>query len=191
MNPSNLLATLMSTQLLARISSLRFRMLDDHLLRKRVHPELVGISRFFIEFLYFGMKEARACLFVVLFFTAVFSIPREGLWGVPRYDVLLLVALLIQAWMVCVKLETIDELKAITIFHVAGFALEVFKTSSEIQSWAYPDFAYTKLLGVPLFSVVVKLNWPQFLIHSNIVVPIYSALGRHYIDAVETSCNTQ
>ena len=86
MNPSNLLATLMSTQLLARISSLRFRMLDDHLLRKRVHPELVGISRFFIEFLYFGMKEARACLFVVLFFTAVFSIPREGLWGVPRYD---------------------------------------------------------------------------------------------------------
>lgn len=33
-----------------------------------------------------------------------------------------------------------------------GFALEVFKTSSGIQSWSYPDFAYTKVFGVPLFS---------------------------------------
>ena len=38
------------------------------------------------------------------------------------------------------------------MFHVVGFALEAFKTSGAIQSWAYPDFAYTKLLGVPLFS---------------------------------------
>lgn len=142
----------MSAQILARILSLRLRVLDDHLLRKRVHPELAGISRFFVEFLYFGIKEARACLFVGLFFTAVFLVPRGGLWGLPRYDVLLVVALAIQAWMVWVKLETIDEIKAITIFHIVGFALEVFKTSSGIRSWAYPDFAYTKLFGVPLFS---------------------------------------
>src|SRR5262249_11577376 len=38
------------------------------------------------------------------------------------------------------------------LFHLLGFALEVFKTSSGIQSWSYPDFAYTKLFGVPLFS---------------------------------------
>jgi uncharacterized membrane protein YoaT (DUF817 family) len=54
--------------------------------------------------------------------------------------------------MVWAKLETWDELKAISLFHVIGFALEVFKTSSGIRSWSYPDFAYTKLLGVPLFS---------------------------------------
>jgi uncharacterized membrane protein YoaT (DUF817 family) len=30
--------------------------------------------------------------------------------------------------------------------------LEAFKTSSGIQSWTYPDFAYTKICGVPLFS---------------------------------------
>jgi uncharacterized membrane protein YoaT (DUF817 family) len=142
----------MSVQVFARISSLRLRRLDEHLLCKRIHPELSGISRFFMEFLYFGMKEARACLFVGLFFAAVFSVPRGGLLGVPRYDVLLLVALAIQAWMVWAKLETVDELKAIAIFHVVGFALEVFKTSSGIKSWAYPDFAYTKLFGVPLFS---------------------------------------
>jgi uncharacterized membrane protein YoaT (DUF817 family) len=66
--------------------------------------------------------------------------------------VLLVIALGIQAWMLWSGRETIDELKAITLFHVLGFALEVFKTSSGIRSWAYPDFAYTKVLGVPLFA---------------------------------------
>lgn len=142
----------MSVKVSARFSSLRLGVLDEHLLRKRIHPELSGICRFFMEFFYFGIKEARACLFVGLFFAAVICVPRGGVWGIPRYDVLLLVALAIQAWMVWGKLETVDELKAITIFHVVGFALEVFKTSNGIKSWAYPDFAYTKLFGVPLFS---------------------------------------
>lgn len=128
------------------------RALDDHLLNLAVRPELSGMPRFAMEFLYFGVKQARACLFVGLFFAAVFSVPREGFWGIPRYDVLLIVAVAIQAWMVWTKLETLDELKAISLFHVIGFALEVFKTSSGIKSWAYPDFAYTKLMGVPLFS---------------------------------------
>ncbi|MDH5642112.1 MAG: DUF817 domain-containing protein [Nitrospira sp.] len=142
----------MINQLLARIAWLRVSVLDDHLLGCIERPHLTGVSRFLVEFLYFGIKEARSCLFVGLFFAAVFTVPRDGLLGVPRYDVLLIVALAIQAWMVWAKLETIDELKAITLFHLVGFALEVFKTSSGIKSWAYPDFAYTKLLGVPLFS---------------------------------------
>lgn len=142
----------MYAQILAQISSLRLRALDRHLLRRGDHSDLSGFSRLATEFLYFGIKEARACLFVGLFFAAVFSVPREGLLGLPRYDVLLLVALAIQAWMVWAKLETMDEFKAVMIFHIVGFALEVFKTSSGIKSWAYPDFAYTKLFGVPLFS---------------------------------------
>jgi uncharacterized membrane protein YoaT (DUF817 family) len=82
----------------------------------------------------------------------VFAVPRGGLLGIPRYDLMLILALAIQAWLVWAKLETLDELKAMTLFHVAGFALEVFKISSGIKSWSYPEFAYTKLLGVPLFS---------------------------------------
>ncbi len=54
--------------------------------------------------------------------------------------------------MVWAKLETLDELKAICLFHLIGFVLEVFKTSAGIRSWVYPDFAYSKVLGVPLFS---------------------------------------
>jgi uncharacterized membrane protein YoaT (DUF817 family) len=126
--------------------------LDGRLLDFGPRLSLTGLRRFVVEFFYFGIKEARACLFVVLFFTAVFSVPRGGLWGLPRYDVLLVIALAIQAWMVWAKLETFDEFKAICLFHVIGFVLEVFKTSAGIRSWAYPDFAYSKVLGVPLFS---------------------------------------
>lgn len=125
---------------------------DKLLLSPRVRPGLSGLSRFVVEFLYFGLKEARACLFAGLFFLSVFVVPRGGVLGLPRYDVILLVALMIQAWMLAAKLETWDEVKAISLFHVLGFALEAFKTSSGIGSWSYPDFAYTKLLGVPLFS---------------------------------------
>jgi uncharacterized membrane protein YoaT (DUF817 family) len=105
-----------------------------------------------IEFLWFGLKQARACLFAGLFFGAMVLVPREGLGPVPRYDVLLVVALAIQAWLLWTRLETIDEAKAIALFHAVGFALEAFKTSSGIASWSYPDFGYTKILGVPLFS---------------------------------------
>ena len=128
------------------------RRIDEFLIEPEISPDLVGPRRGLLEFLFFGIKEARACLFAGLFFVAVFAIPRSGVLGVPRYDVLLIIALLIQAVMVWAKLETIDELKAITLFHLIGFALEVFKTSGAIQSWSYPDFAHTKVFGVPLFS---------------------------------------
>lgn len=114
--------------------------------------DLSGLKRFVAEFFFFGVKEARACLFAGLFFFSVFLVPRDGIVGIPRYDVLLLIALAIQALMVVGGLESFDELKAICLFHLVGFALEVFKTSSAIGSWSYPDPAYSKLFGVPLFS---------------------------------------
>ena len=125
--------------------------IDVHLLDMRSR-EILGWRRGLIEFLYFGIKNARACLFVGLFFAAMMLVPRAGVFGVPRYDVLLVVALAIQAWMVWSKLETMDELKAICLFHAIGFALEAFKVSGSIKSWSYPDFAYTKILDVPLFA---------------------------------------
>ena len=117
---------------------------DAFLHSPKVGVNLSPTTRFAVEFLFFGMKEARACLFAGLFFTAVFAVPRGGVWLMPRYDALLVIALAIQGWMVWAKLETVDELKAISLFHLVGFALEVFKTSSGIKSWAYPDFAIRK-----------------------------------------------
>jgi uncharacterized membrane protein YoaT (DUF817 family) len=126
--------------------------LDTHLLTATTRHGLRGWQRFLLEFLYFGIKNARACLFVALFFASVLLVPRAGLFGLPRYDVLLLAAIAIQVWMLWARLETWDELKAVCLFHLVGFALEAFKVSGSIQSWSYPDFAYTKLFGVPLFS---------------------------------------
>ncbi len=130
----------------------RLSVLDAYLCDLRPWGELRGVLRFVIEFLYFGIKEARACLFAGLFFVSIFLVPKAGILGLPRYDALLVIALAIQFFMIWSKLETWDEAKAIGLFHIVGFALEVFKTSGSIQSWSYPDFAYTKVLGVPLFS---------------------------------------
>jgi uncharacterized membrane protein YoaT (DUF817 family) len=142
----------MPTLLPVQLASLRLSALDEHLLRHDIQLDLSGLRRFVVEFLYFGIKEARACLFAGLFFVAMFVMPRAGLFGIPRYDVLFVFAIAVQLWMVWTRLETFDELKAITLFHVVGFAMEVFKTSAGIHSWSYPDFAYTKLFGVPLFT---------------------------------------
>ena len=142
----------MLAQAVARLSSLRLRTLDDRLLAHQARTELAGPARYASEFVHFGVKQARACLFAGIFFAAVFLLPRGGLFGIPRYDLLFIVAVSVQAFMVLTKLETVDELKAITLFHVVGFCLEVFKTSAGVHAWAYPDFGYTKLLGVPLFS---------------------------------------
>ncbi|MGX2949472.1 DUF817 domain-containing protein [Ursidibacter sp. B-7004-1] len=125
---------------------------DELLITKVQAPSLTGIKRMVVEFFFFGVKEIRACLFAGIFFCAMFTVPKSGIWGIPRYDILLILAVIVQGMMLYFKLETWDEAKAISLFHLIGFVLEVFKTSSQIQSWAYPDFAYTKVFGVPLFT---------------------------------------
>ncbi|HKR09010.1 MAG TPA: DUF817 domain-containing protein [Gemmatimonadaceae bacterium] len=140
--------------------------LDAYLIDSKPRPRLSGARRALVEFLWFGIKEVRACLFAGLFFLAVFGMPRAGAFGIPRYDLLLIIAIAIQAWMVFAKLETWDELKAITLFHLIGFGLEVFKTSGAIRSWSYPDFAYTKLFGVPLFSGFMYAAVGSYIIQS-------------------------
>jgi uncharacterized membrane protein YoaT (DUF817 family) len=125
------------------------RRIDERLLSP-APSEREGFRRFLAEFLMFGIKEARACLFAGLFFCALFLSHKLNGYGIPRYDLLLFIALGIQAWMLYARLETMDEFKAILVFHAIGIALEVYKTS--MGSWSYPEFAYTKILGVPLYA---------------------------------------
>ena len=103
--------------------------------------------RLFWEFVWL---EAVCCLFPfcvlgLLLLSHVIRIP-----GLPRYDVLFVACLFIQALMVRYRLETVDEAKTIALFHVIGLALELFKVNA--GSWAYPEPAYLKFAGVPLFS---------------------------------------
>lgn len=104
------------------------------------------------EFLIFGLKQARACVFVGSFFVVLILSNYLPLFGLARYDFLFIAAILIQIVLVLTKLETKDEVKVIMLFHVIGFALELFKTSPGIGSWSYPEPAFFKIAGVPLYS---------------------------------------
>lgn len=129
-------------------------------------PQAATWRDWLLEFAYFTAKEAFACIFAGSFFLAVLLLPRAGFLGVPRYDLLLIIALAIQAAMVWTGLETRDELKAISLFHLLGIALELFKTSKSIGSWSYPDFAYTKVWGVPLFSGFMYASVGSYIIQA-------------------------
>lgn len=127
--------------------------MDGWLANARIEPETPRFGRFVREFWWFGVKEARACVFAGLFFLAVFLVPRAGIGGGARYDLLLIIALGLQAFLLWSRIETLDEAKAILAFHIAGFALEVYKvTLLPTPSWSYPDPALTKVAGVPLFA---------------------------------------
>ncbi len=104
------------------------------------------------EFLAFGFKEARACIFAGSFFALLFLSNYIPLFGLPRYDFLFLAAILLQIILVATKIESWAEVKTIFLFHVIGFVLEVFKTHPAIGSWSYPEAGFFKIADVPLYS---------------------------------------
>lgn len=136
----------------------------------------------------FGWEQALSCLFPAVIFASLAITQIVQLPILPRYDWLLIIFLLMQWWMVHSRLETRDELKVITMFHLIGLALEVFKVN--MGSWSYPEEGYSKVFGVPLYSgfmyasvasylcqawrrlKVELIDWPPFLL----VVPLGAAI---------------
>ena len=110
------------------------------------------LSAFIYEFLRFGVKQAWACLFggimVGLIIGTYFVYPRNA-W-LSHYDFLFLAAVAVQIGMLYFGLETYEEAKVILLFHIVGTAMEVFKTA--VGSWVYPEYAFFRIAGVPLFS---------------------------------------
>ena len=104
------------------------------------------------EFILFGIKEARACIFAGSFFALLFLSNHIPLFGLARYDFLFLSAIALQIILFITKIETWDEIKTIFLFHVVGTALELFKTHPSVGSWSYPEEAFFKIATVPLFS---------------------------------------
>ncbi|MFD0670957.1 DUF817 domain-containing protein [Cohnella sp. GCM10027633] len=103
-----------------------------------------------VQLLHFGYQQAMSCVFPVAIFG---TLSLSSVVEVPflhRYDAILLILLAVQYAMYRGGLETRDELKVICVFHLIGLVLEVYKV--HMGSWSYPEPAYTKLLGVPLYS---------------------------------------
>lgn len=115
-------------------------------------PMVATLRNIALEFMVFGIQQARACVFAGSFFILLFLSNYLPLFGLARYDFLFLSAILIQVVLYLLKLETLNEIKVIFLFHIIGFVLELYKTSAAIGSWSYPEEAFFKIATVPLFS---------------------------------------
>lgn len=104
------------------------------------------------EFLLFGLKMAWSCLFgaamLLLLIVTHWVWPKDAL--IFRYDLLLVMAILIQAGMIWSGLESLEELKVIGLYHIVGTVMEIFKT--QVGSWTYPEPSVIHVGGVPLFT---------------------------------------
>ncbi len=145
---------------------------------------------------HFGIQQALSCIFPVLIFL---TLALSKVIEVPflyRYDFILIVCLLIQIGMIWSKLESWDELKVICLFHLIGLGLELYKV--HMGSWSYPEPAYTKIAGVPLYSGFMYASvasyicqawrrlslkfvlWPRNLVTYTIAVLIYANFFAHH-----------
>ncbi|WP_083443539.1 DUF817 domain-containing protein [Ornithinibacillus contaminans] len=126
-----------------------------------LNESIVRTTRALTQLVRFGWEMGLSCLFPVVIFTSLAITQIIPLPFLPRYDWLLIICLFMQWVMVRSGLETKDELKVITLFHLIGLALEVFKV--HMGSWAYPDNGYFKVFDVPLYSGFMYASVASFL----------------------------
>ena len=137
------------------------------------------------EFVMFGLKQGWACLFGGLLLAAIIAsklIWQPG-WPLHRYDFLFLFAISTQAVFLWRGLETWEEARVILLFHLTGTAMEWFKVGA--GSWAYPEPALFKLMGVPLFSGFMYASVGSYIarvirifdMHFNPFPPFWAALA--------------
>lgn len=104
------------------------------------------------ELLWFGIKQAWACLFGALMLGLLISSwmfwPADA--PLARYDVVTLGAIAIQIALLALRLETRREAVVIVLFHITGTGMEIFKTAT--GSWVYPGPSLLHIAGVPLFT---------------------------------------
>lgn len=103
-----------------------------------------------LDLTFFTYHEAMSCLFAVGIFGLLAVSHLIQIPGLYRYDLLLLGCLVMQVLLYVTGIETKDEVKVIGVFHLIGLALELFKV--HMGSWSYPEPAWSKVAGVPLYS---------------------------------------
>lgn len=109
---------------------------------------------------YFIKNQCISSVFPLIIFSTLFISNRIEL-PIPRYDFILLVCIITQIIFVLTRFETKEELKVISVFHVIGLAMEIFKV--HMGSWSYPEEAYSKVFGVPLYSGFMYASVASYL----------------------------
>lgn len=104
------------------------------------------------QFLIFLRKQASCSLFGGLMLFFLLASKYVSVPGIHRYDLLFIIAVLVQIILIATKLETPREVLAIIVFHICAMGMEIFKTSPGVGSWAYPESAILAIGTVPLFT---------------------------------------
>lgn len=146
--------------------------------------------------IYFAIEEAKCCVFPVSIFIILAISKLINIPLLYRYDFILIACIIVQISMVVTKLETVDELKVICLFHIIGLFLELYKV--RMGSWSYPEKALVKFGGVPLYSGFMYasvasyvcqawkrlalrfLNWPNKIIVYILISVIYLNFFSHH-----------
>lgn len=116
------------------------------------------------SFLLFTYLQALSCIFPVIIFAALALSKFVAIPFIPRYDFILLICIIGQVFMLVSKLETWDEFKVICLFHIIGLGLELYKV--HMGSWSYPEEAYSKVGGVPLYSGFMYASVASYICQS-------------------------
>ncbi|WP_412542293.1 DUF817 domain-containing protein [Longispora sp. K20-0274] len=115
------------------------------------------------QFVVFGWLEALSCCFAVGVFGCL-ALSRLVPLPLPPYDAVLVGCLVLTAVLWATGMETTREVATIGVFHLAGFALEVYKV--RMGSWSYPGPGYAKLAGVPLYSGFMYAAVGSYILHA-------------------------
>lgn len=168
-----------------------------YLLYKNMMKSLSQLhKKLIVPLWHFGLQQALSCIFPVLIFLTLALSKVVDIPFLYRYDFILLVCLLIQVGMIWGKLESWDEIKVICLFHLIGLGLELYKV--HMGSWSYPEPAWTKIGGVPLYSGFMYasvasyicqawrrlslefVSWPVNIVTYTIALLIYANFFSHH-----------
>jgi uncharacterized membrane protein YoaT (DUF817 family) len=101
------------------------------------------------QLLRFAWLEARCCAFAIAVFGGL-ALSKVVPLPIPRYDALLIYCVVVTVVFRLVGWETTWDVLVIGGFHLIGLGFELIKVP--LGSWSYPEAAWTKLFGVPLYS---------------------------------------
>ncbi|MBT2551721.1 DUF817 domain-containing protein [Arthrobacter sp. ISL-5] len=162
----------------------------EHRIDERAHRLLdnapaSGIRSKLVEFAVFGLKQAWACIFGAALLAVILA---ARLWypddaALARNDFLTLAAVVIQILMVATRLETVQELRVIVLFHLVGTVMELFKT--DVGSWTYEAEGFLRIGAVPLFSGFMYAAVGSYMVRVYRLFDLrFAAYPRRWITAI-------
>lgn len=83
---------------------------------------------------------------------------------IHRYDFIFFCAIAFQIVVIVCKLESIDEIFAIIVFHILAMAMEIYKV--RLGSWVYPQEGIFKIYSVPLFTGFMYSSVGSYIVRS-------------------------